>query len=67
MVKSNLFLLSMHLPEIICLLPFCRDCVGGTFQLPIGSVRQCSTQCANQTRCVLVQVPEEHLKVYKVA
>ena len=45
------------------LLPFCRDCVGGTFQLPIGSVRQCSTQCENQTLCVLAQVPEEHLKV----
>ena len=45
------------------LFPFCRDCVGGTFELPVGPVRQCSTQCSSQTLCVLAQVPEEHLKV----
>ena len=49
------------------LLPFCRDCVGRTFELPIGPVRQCSTQCSSQTLCVAVQVPEEHLKVCDAA
>jgi len=40
-----------------------RDCANNNFEVPIGPVRNCSTQCNAQTFCVLVPVPEEHLKV----
>ena len=40
----------------------CREC-DGSFFLPVGEVRRCVDQCAEQTMCGTVVIPEDHLKV----
>lgn len=43
-----------------------RDCVGGTFLVPIGDVRRCVQQCEVNTTCSVITIPEDHLKVATV-
>ena len=50
----------------MCMCFIDRDCSSGTFFLPVGEVRRCVDQCAPQTMCGPIVVPEDHLKVVKI-